>query len=176
MVQTRGHSMLRKFSFIFSIVLSAVFLQNVLHADENKYSYDYNDPKSVVNSACLMLMNSDYQYMLNITDMTEKKRTLQTIDAATNAETRGALLKEAAKITSFELVGIEDFTNNVSNQMMVVTVKWILKVEPQPLENDPEKAMIKSSVKDQKHETTVFTDYLLKKIENKWKIISKKSK
>jgi hypothetical protein len=159
------------------ITFSTISLQRIIYGDEGKYKYDYSNPQSIVNSACLMLMNSDYSEMLNITDLMEKKRTQQTLDAATNAETRDALLKEAGKIISYELVGIEDFTNDVTNQLMVVTVKWTLKIDSKtPIENDPFKAMNGAIGRYQKQESIVFTDYLLKKINDKWKIISKKSK
>ncbi len=171
--------MIKKVFYIAIIFLSASIMKNMLSADQNKYSYDYSDPKSIVNSACLMLMNSDYSEMLNVTDLMEKKRTLQTIEAVTNVETRQLLLRESAKIISYELVGIEDFTNEITNQLMVVTVKWALKIDSKPyLEDNPKKSIDKvpDKVPDQKGESIVYTDYLLKKIDNKWKIISKKSK
>ncbi len=148
---------------------------NILYGD--KYPVDYSDPRSVVNSACLMLIHSDYEDMLGVTELMEKKRTIATIEASTNQKVRELLIKESGNILNYELIGMEDFTNEATNQMMVVTVKWTLKNDSaRYLENNPNKSMDKTEDFQQKKDVIIYTDYLLRKIDEKWKIISKKSK
>jgi hypothetical protein len=167
---------LNKVSYIFIIFFVTVIPLNFLYGEREKYSYDYSDPRSVVNSACQMLMNSDYEEMLNVTEMMEKKRTIATIEALTNQKVRDLLIKESGRILNYEMVGIEDFTNDVSNQLMVVTVKWTLKNDTKYLETNPITSIDRDQNTWQKKDEIIYTDYLLKKINEKWKIISKKSK
>ncbi len=166
--------MRKLFCFFLITFLLLTFLITPFFSESRKYSYDYSNPQSIVNSACLMLMYADYPEMLNLTEMMEKKRTLATIEETTNAKIKELLIKESEKIIKFEIIGTEDFTNNSTNQLMVITVKWAMKIDPSRyVENNPRKAI---DLKESKSESVIYTDYLLKKFEDKWKIISKKSK
>jgi len=148
---------------------------------KTRYKYDYSDPESIVRAACVMLLKADYEEMTNITELVEKKRTLSTLDSMKEDKNLKILLKkESEKLISYEIVGKEDFTNNLTNQLFVVTVKWTLKIDNDLPKNPSEfdrvtKDIDTQSGKKKKNESIVYTDYLLMKFDDKWKIVSKKS-
>jgi hypothetical protein len=157
------------------LAFTSLFLMNA--GQKARYNYDYSDPRSVVDSACRMLMNADYEEMISVTDLMEKKRAIATVEAMTNQNEKELLIKEAGKIISYEQIGTEEFTNDLSNQLSVVTIKWTIKNDtPRYIENNPANTMDNGQDVQPKKDIIIYTDYLLKKIDDKWKIISKKSK
>lgn len=169
---------------ILSIMVLFLTLTSGLFGAENKYEYDYSDPKSIVTAASKMIFQSDYREMLKITEMSEKKRAQEIVDSLLSNEVTQADLKgEAEKILGFEIVGVEYVTNGNENKLAVVFTKWLMKSDsilpkshdngrnPMPKDptRDPEKQKVRTT-------TTVFVDYLLKQYNGKWKIVSKRSR
>ena len=132
---------------------------------------DYNDPVSVVKAAKVLLCKADYKGMLAITGKGEKTRTRKTINAIKeNHKLLLSLKKESGKIQKFEIIGKDVFEDK---GIAVVYTRWhvdrkIEKLSRAKMIIDPNKKYKKYSV--------VFVDYLLRKMDGKWKIISKRSK
>ncbi len=175
--------MLRKISMIYTFsILSISFLTANIYSAQEKYIYDFSEPVTVVKAACKMLMNSDFEEMLIVTELNEKKITLETIDQIKLDNTlKEKIKKEGEKIESYEITSMEIYTNNISNQMVVVKTKWIVKVDNSNPKNPSEFVRIQESVdpdnaRRRKYNSIVFVDYLLKKFEDKWKIISKRTR
>ncbi len=146
----------------------------------NVYKYDYNEPESIIKSAYLMLKNADFKAMLEITELYEKKRVLNIISEISNTPgTEKILVLESKKIKTFEIVGKEEYTNDSTNHFVIVITKWEVANEGKAPKNSDIYDSIESQI-NPKSKTTkdsvVYVDYLLKKIDGKWKIISKRSK
>lgn len=168
-------------SFIVLVVLSLVIFAERGFSETNRYSLDSSDPNSVVQAACKMIMNADYEEMVSITEMAEKKRTLDTVEQMKDSNILEKVKKESEKINGYELLRLELYTNDVNNLMAVVYTKWMVKIEGNQPKNDPNYIRIYESadpnaVKRRKKESEVFVDYLLKYYEGKWKIVSKKTR
>lgn len=151
-------------------------------ASANKYEYDFNEPVTIVKAASKMLMNADYENMLNITELNEKKKTQETLDEIKgNNKLLDMLKKESDKIAGFEILTMEVFTNDIKNQMVIVSTRWMVKVGANGPKNPEDFVKIDpsadpSTLKQKKLESAVYVEYLLKKMDGKWKIISKKTK
>lgn len=168
----------------FLIICSLIYISlNVsFGAATNKYEYDFNEPVTIVKAASKMLMNADYVNMLEITELNEKKKTQDTLDQVkTNNKLLEVLKKESEKINSFEILTMEVFTNDVKNQMVIVSTRWMIKIGADGPKNSSDFVKISpsadpSAMKRKKSESAVYVEYLLKKMDDKWKIISKKTK
>lgn len=171
---------MNKSFFTLALSIAAILSLTILsYGAGKKYDYNLSDPVSVVRAAGKMLMNSDYEEMINITEMNEKKRTIDTVaQMTTNQGTRELVKKESEKINSFELLRIESFTNNTTNQLAVVYTRWMIKITANSprnaanfvrMQDDPGTKRIKS-------ESDVYVDYLLKNFNGEWKIISRKTR
>jgi hypothetical protein len=173
--------MFRRIAAFFMLSVLFLVLSVRLNAEEIKTNYDLSDPKNVVNLAGKMVMSSDYDGMLKITEMAEKRRTLEIVNSIeSNLVTKAGLQKEADKILGFEVTGVEYVTNGV-NKMCLVSTKWLTKIEtfqpknagnfiPMDPSKDPE------TQKAKKTSSVVFVDYLLKLFDGKWKIVSRRSR
>jgi hypothetical protein len=150
-------------------------------SETNKYSYDSADPNSVVQAACKMIMNADYEEMVPITEMAEKKRTVDTVEQMKDNTIRERVKKESEKINGYELIRLELYTNDVKNIMAVVYTKWMVKIMGNQPKNDPNFIRIYESAdpnagRRKKTESDVYVDYLLKYYEGQWKIVSKRTR
>lgn len=171
---------MNKHFLTFTLPIATILSLTVIsYGAGKKYDYDFADPVSVVRAAGKMLMNSDYEEMINITEMNEKKRTIDTVaQMSTNQSTRELVKKESEKINSFELLRIESFTNNTANQLAVVYTRWMIKITA----NSPRNAANFVRIQDDpaskkiKTESDVYVDYLLKNFNGEWKIISRKTR
>ena len=163
----------------FYLTLLALFLFIFLEyaiSSTNKYIYDYAEPVTVVQAASKMIMNSDYEEMLAITEGTEKKHTQETVDSLkTDPKLKPVLEKESEKLSGFEVLDMEIFTNDVTNQMVVVSTKWLVRIQYSTPVN-PKGYVAPGGNRKVKTDSEVFVDYLLKKFDDKWKIISKKTR
>jgi len=133
---------------------------------------DYSDPVLVVDAACIFLMKGDYEYLLLLTEEAEKKKTLMILsNLQSNKNARAWLKEEMDKLGGYEIVNAELYTNGAL-QYAVVTTRWLVKntsKEVSEFATPEERAKIKPSI-------TMSVDYLLKKIDNKWKIVSTKTR
>ncbi|MGC8764916.1 MAG: hypothetical protein ACP5QT_03435 [Brevinematia bacterium] len=164
---------------IFTIIFFVAITTFSFATNTNVYNYDYNNPESIIKSAFLMLKNSDFNAMLEITELYEKKRVLNIIsEISNNPSVVPALISEAKKIKSFEIVDREDYTNDATNSFVIVVTKWIVLNDSKSPKNSDIYAGIEDKINPakSKKDSVVYVDYLLKKIDGKWKIISKRSK
>lgn len=177
--------MFSRYTLFSVIALSFILSFSCLFGAEEKYRYDYSDPKSIVAAASKMVFQSDYEEMLKITEMSEKKRAMEIVNSlVSNEVSREDLQKEAEKILGFEILGIEYVTNGNENKLAVVQTKWLMKAEtvlPKPHSNArditlPDTSNDSGSQRTVKTTTVVFVDYLLKQFNGKWKIVSKRSR
>ncbi|URA10497.1 hypothetical protein [Thermospira aquatica] len=131
---------------------------------------DYSDPVLVVDAACIFLMKGDYEYLLLLTEENEKKKTLIILsNLQSNKNAKAWLKEEMDKLGGYEIVNAELYTNN-SQQYAVVSTRWLIKNTSQEISEfatPEEKAKIKPNI-------VTSVDYLLKKIDGKWKIVSTK--
>ena len=167
---------------LFSVAAGLILLVQLMYSETNRYNYDFSEPATVVQAASKMLMNSDYEAMLIITELKEKKLTVDTLEQIkADSKLRETLKKESDKILGFEITGTEIYTNDISNQLVIVSTKWTIKIDNSDPKNpqyfvrihendDPDKT------RRNKIDSTVYVDYLLKKFDDKWKIISKKTR
>ncbi|MFN4215973.1 MAG: hypothetical protein ACK4HQ_01020 [Brevinematales bacterium] len=143
----------------------------LLLVSQNK-GLDYSDPVLVVDAACIFLMKGDYEYLLLLTEENEKKKTLMILsNLQSNKNARTWLKEEMEKLGGYEVVQAEMYTNGTS-QYAVVTTRWLIKntsKEVSEFTTPEEKAKIKPHI-------VMSVDYLLKKIDNKWKIVSTKTR
>lgn len=172
---------MRKYLLLLIFLLSLLlFSQTSTDKEKKKYNYDFSNPESLVYNLYSMLKNTDFEEMLKITELYEKRRVEKTIDEVTNtAGTLSILKKEAAKIKRIEIVGTEYYTNDATNQLAIVVTKWYVVNETilpkhQDIYDGIEKQLNPNprSSKD----SVIYVDYMLKKFGEKWKIISKRSK
>lgn len=134
-------------------------------------SVDFSDPASVVTAAKDLLYKADYQGMLEITEGSEKRKTESTL--ASIKEDRSllqSLKSEADKIQKFEIMGKEVYD---TQGLAVVYTKWQVKLV---VERNSGVTIVEDKDHAVKPFSTVYVDYLLKKIDGKWKIISQKNK
>jgi len=164
-----------------SKIIFFVLLCGISFAEStNVYKYDFKDPESIVRNSFFMLKNADFEAMLEITELNEKKRVSNTInEILSNPPAKSILLAESKKIKSFEIIAREDYTNNSTNFYIIFITKWVVLNDKKSPKNADiydgfEKAI--NSSKGQKKESIIYVDYLLKNFDGKWKIISKRSK
>jgi hypothetical protein len=167
----------------FLILTSLLIAGGSIYAGEtnaSKYAYDFESPSSIVDAACKMIMNSDYEEMINITEKAEKKRTIDTVEQMTNEIIRERVRKETKKILGYELKTIEYYTNNAADPKVVITAKWTIQVtgaRPKNPDNyNRANKVMADPMKQDRNESSVYEDYLLKPFQGKWKIISTRSK
>ncbi|MCX7882214.1 MAG: hypothetical protein N2314_03205 [Brevinematales bacterium] len=133
---------------------------------------DYSNPVLVVDAACIFLMKGDYEYLLLLTEENEKKKTLMILsNLQSNKNAKAWLKEEMDKLGGYEIVQAEIYTNG-SLQYAVVTTRWLIKntsTEVSEFTTPEERAKIKPTI-------TMSVDYLLKKIDGKWKIVSTKTR
>ncbi|MEJ5283552.1 MAG: hypothetical protein WHS77_00760 [Brevinematales bacterium] len=145
----------------------------------NTYNYDFNNPESLVINVFLMLKNTDYNEMLKITDLFEKKRVEKLLtEISNNPSILPVLKQESAKIKNFELINTEVITNEGTNEYVIVTTKWYMSNDSKNAKNSDFYNSIENQIHPEKpkKDTVVYVEYLLKKIDKRWKIISKRSK
>ncbi len=145
----------------------------------NFYNYDFNNPESIVINVFLMLKNTDYKEMLKITDLYEKKRVEKLItEISNNPSILPMLRQESAKIKNFELINSETITNEGTNEYVIITTKWYMSNVSKKAKNSDFYNSIENQINPDKpkKDDIVYVEYLLKKIDKKWKIISKRSK
>ncbi|MCX7820451.1 MAG: hypothetical protein N2258_02115 [Brevinematales bacterium] len=161
---------------IFFFTFNLVFSQT---KKTNTYNYDFNVPESLVINVFLMLKNTDYNEMLKITDLYEKKRVEKLLTEISNNPSILPLLRqESAKIKNFELINTETITNEGTNEYIIITTKWYMSNDSKNAKNSDFYNNIQDQINPEKakKDTVVYVEYLLKKIDKKWKIISKRSK
>ncbi len=143
----------------------------LLLVSQNK-GLDYSDPVLVVDAACIFLMKGDYEYLLLLTEENEKKKTLMILsNLQSNKNAKAWLKEEMEKLGGYEIVQAEMYTNGAV-QYAVVTTRWLIKntaKEVSEFATPEERAKIKPSI-------VMSVDYLLKKIDGKWKIVSTKTR
>lgn len=164
---------------IFLISFGLSFSENN-KASNIKYSYRFDDPDSIVESAYLMLKNADFKSLLLITELYEKRRVEKILDEISNSSELIFILKnESKKMISFEITGKEYITNDLTNQMVVVFTKWYVSNDTASAKNDDIYNGVENQLNPQpkrRKQAVIYVDYLLKKFDDKWKIISKRSK
>ncbi len=133
---------------------------------------DYSDPVLVVDAACIFLMKGDYEYLLLLTEENEKKKTLMILsNLQSNKNAKAWLKEEMDKLGGYEIVSAELYTNN-TQQFAIVSTRWLIKntsKEVSEFTTPEERAKIKPNI-------VTSVDYLLKKIDGKWKIVSTKTR
>ncbi|NPV38398.1 hypothetical protein BREVNS_0855 [Brevinematales bacterium NS] len=153
-------------SWFFGLLVMVLLL-----VSQNK-GLDYSDPVLVVDAACIFLMKGDYEYLLLLTEENEKKKTLMILsNLQSNKNAKAWLKEEMEKLGGYEIVQAEMYTNGAV-QYAVVTTRWLIKntaKEVSEFATPEERAKIKPSI-------VMSVDYLLKKIDGKWKIVSTKTR
>ncbi|OHD55008.1 MAG: hypothetical protein A2Y33_03315 [Spirochaetes bacterium GWF1_51_8] len=156
------------------IILGAVALLPALAFVKIKEAvpYDGTSATSVVKAANKMLAMCDFEQLLTITELSEKKRTQMTIDTIkTNAKALKIIMQESQKIEFFEILKEEVYTNN-NDILAIVYTKWRMKIDYSLKPGKP----VNEPGTQNKPYSEVYVDYLLRKFDGQWKIISKKSK
>jgi hypothetical protein len=158
--------------FFVAMTIIAMFPALVYLKIKEKIDYDAKSPTSVVKAANKMLANSDFEQLLEITELSEKKRTQMTIDMIrTNAAALGIIMSESKKIEFFEVLKEEIYTNN-ADILAIVYTKWRVKIDQSKLSGKPVSPQPGTTVKPY---SEIWVNYLLRQFDGKWKIISKKS-
>lgn len=160
-----------------SLLLVSLFIFQTLLFSESKkplYRIDFSKPSSVVTAANKMLIKSDYKAMLQITALNEKKRT-EAILSNLKADSKLYLKvrAEMSRIQNFKILG-EEIYNHSTGKIALVRTEWSIKVKATEIATKPKALMPRD--KKRKATTHVYTDYLLKSFNGKWKIISQKSR
>ncbi len=117
---------------------------------------DFSKPDIVVSNAIESLMKKDFSNLLNLTELSEKKRVEKTIESYYGGD-KPVLDSEIENLESYKIVEVY-----YENEFAIVSVDWRLR------NNFQSKDGIKSYVATRK------VLYLLKKFDDKWKIISKR--
>ncbi len=144
-----------------------------------KYNYSFDNPETLVESFFLMLKNNDYTEMLKITDLYEKKRVEKILTELSNDSSLYYNLKyESSKMKKFEIINKEVITNEGTNEFIIITTLWYLSNDNKKLKNSDIYEKLENNInpKQKKKDNVVYVEYLLKKIDDQWKIISKRSK
>ena len=132
--------------------------------------YDFNDPESIVKAAQIFLVRSDFVSMTDITELNERKRVENTAEQMKIDRGLAAEVKAQAKlIESFEIIGTDVITNE-DMELAVVYTKWFVR-------NDRSKPL--PNVKDIEYgagKSVILVDYLLRKFDGKWKIITQRTR
>ncbi|NPV01003.1 MAG: hypothetical protein HPY53_06450 [Brevinematales bacterium] len=154
-----------------AMTIIAMFPALVYLKIKEKIDYDAKSPTSVVKAANKMLANSDFEQLLEITELSEKKRTQMTIDMIrTNSAALGIIMSESKKIEFFEILKEEIYTNN-ADILAIVYTKWRVKIDQAKQGGKP----VVQPGTTVKPFSEIYVNYLLRQFDGKWKIISKKS-
>lgn len=155
--------------FIPAILLTILAGGLVFSQSAKVPAVDFNNPASVVSAASRYLMACNYAELSNLTEGSEKTRTLDTIAAMkTDTKLIQRLKGESDQILGFEVVETEIYTNL---QRAVVRTRWQIKL---PAQAKSQFDIPVESRGDGKNYSVVYVDYLLKPFDSKWKIISRK--
>lgn len=164
-----------KSRIFIGLVLLVFFIPAFAFVENNtKIEYDFSSPKSIVTAAKHLVVSGDFNEMLKITENSEKRKTETTIiSVKKNPKLKMRLKEESKRVRKFEVIKEEIFTSS-KGEIAVVYTRWMMtKVQPQQIRgvkviNDPTQKRSKY--------TTVYVDYLLRKFDGKWKIVSRRNK
>jgi hypothetical protein len=159
-----------------AVICFVTFAFGVSFAQSNKDKFEYDplSPKSVVQAAKEMLIRSDFDSMLKVTEQTEKRKTQQTIDAIKeNRRVLRQLQEEAEKLHSFEILEEEVFSSS-KGELAVVYTRW--QIVRDKASTAPGVKLIEEPGREISKYSTVYVDYLLKQFDGEWKIISQRSR
>lgn len=123
------------------------------------YAYgevDFSKPDVVVSNAIEMLIDKQLSNLLDLTELAEKRRVQKSIDMYYGGD-KSLIEKEISSIQSFKIVDVY-----YEGEFAVVSVDWIVK------------NIYQSKEGQKQYDANRKVLYLLKKFDDKWKIISKK--
>ncbi|MEN2998008.1 MAG: hypothetical protein ABDH28_03105 [Brevinematia bacterium] len=118
---------------------------------------NFSSPESVVSNAIEKLRKKEFQVLLSLTELAEKKRVEMIIEAYNNSYDKLMIDRSIEYLESFKVVD-----TYYEGEFAVVTVDWVVRGYYQS----------RDGVKSYNAVRKVL--YLLKKFEDKWKIIAKK--
>lgn len=123
-------------------------------------------PQDIVNTALIALTNGDIEKLLTLTEKTELKQTKELLVLMENKQKRTELINQYKTLQSWSIENTEEQTIN-GKQFAVVSTIWVTTptLEANSDKNLPTKLKSK----------TIYVDYMLEKINNEWKIISRRS-
>ncbi len=141
----------------------------------NVYQYNASDAASVVKAIHQMMLATDFEAMLAITAGSEKQKTQDLIDSLHETPALINDLKKAVKnIVNFEISRTDYFTNQ-NTIYAIVSTRWTLKVDASA--DAGARLILPPAGGSQPLDFSIIqVDYLLQLFDNKWKIISMRSK
>ncbi|MCX8028871.1 MAG: hypothetical protein N2712_02635 [Brevinematales bacterium] len=119
------------------------------------YAVDFSKPDDVVSNAIEMLIKKDFSSMVHLTELSEKKRVEKIIDVYLTD--KSLVDREIGNIQSYQFSDVY-----YENDIAVVRVNWVVKNSYQT----------KEGIRVYNANRKVI--YLLKKFDDKWKIITKR--
>jgi len=146
------------------------FLLLILGISSLIFSQDIpTNPKDIVNYALNALTNGEIEKLLSITGNAELRKTKELLTLIQDDdEKRKEILGQYKNLKSWTIENIKEHKIN-NRDITIVNTKWIISI---PLEQNRHLAKLPKNIgKNQ----IVYMDYMLEKLNNKWKIISKKS-
>lgn len=162
-----------KFRKLLMSTIMLFMMQFGLYSETSIEEVDFNDPASVVRYACYLVTNSDYENMINITESGEKKRTLEALDLIKKDLTiLQKIKKDASFILKFDIIDKEIY-NKEGKEFAVVYTIWEMKTDIKIQKNAI--TITKEDYDNIRKSYYVYVDYLLKRYDGKWKIVSRKS-
>lgn len=160
-----------KTNFGAILVFCAMSLTVFAFADIDDYEIDYSDPESVVLAAKDMLMDMDFEAMLEVTESSQLAKTEDTLSSIEEDSSYKSELKgDVDLIIDIDIVRSDIFTND-STQYAIVNTRWYV-------EKDPDEGKFGEVVEESSDANTFdikYVDYLLQIFDEDWKIISQRN-
>lgn len=140
---------------IFITLINLIILPFGLLANNSLASVNFSKPDNVVSNAIQYLMNRNFSNLLELTELSEKRRVEKIIEAYLTE--KNLIDTEILNIQSYKILN-----TYYEGEFAVVSVDWIVK----------NKYQTREGLKTYTANRRVL--YLLKKFDDKWKIITKR--
>lgn len=140
---------------IFITLINLIILPFGLLANNSLASVNFSKPDNVVSNAIQYLMNRNFSNLLELTELSEKRRVEKIIEAYLTE--KNLIDTEILNIQSYKILN-----TYYEGEFAVVSVDWVVK----------NKYQTREGLKTYTANRRVL--YLLKKFDDKWKIITKR--
>ncbi|MCS7299338.1 MAG: hypothetical protein RMJ37_05205 [Spirochaetia bacterium] len=140
---------------IFIILITLIILPFGSFANNSLASVNFSKPDNVVSNAIQYLMNKNFSNLLELTEFSEKRRVEKIIEAYLTE--KNLIDTEILNIQSYKILN-----TYYEGEFAVVSVEWVVKNKYQTREGP------------KTYNANRRVLYLLKKFDDKWKIITKR--
>ncbi len=159
---------------LMMVVLVSVLVLSVagfVNGVTGSYDVDYSEPSSVVENAIAMVLNKDYEAMLEVTADGQKEKTQEIIDELeTNSSFEDELEDTFSRVVDYDIIQADIFTNE-NIYYSIVNTRWVMEFSG--IQPTTGVTIIQENERDF---DLVFVDYLLREYNGSWYIISQKNK